>query len=118
MSGGPLPEGAHPAYSGRMRARISQQAKPATQSGQAGTHEWVFEYAPADRGRPDPLMGWWGSRDTLSQIQLRFDTKEEAVAYAERQGVTYDLELQPPRVHKPKAYADNFRFDRVENWTH
>ncbi len=101
-----------------MRARIFRQGKTATQSGQAGSNEWVLEYAPSDRGRPDPLMGWWGSRDMMSQVQLRFGSKEEAVAYAEGQGVSFDLELPPVRVHKPKAYADNFKFGRPENWTH
>jgi len=49
---------------------------------------------------------------------LHFPTKEEAVAYADRHGIEYDLELTAARVHKPKAYADNFKYGRAENWTH
>ena len=46
-------------------------------------------------------------------------TKEEAVAFAEKHDVSYDLEIPPrPRASKPKVYADNFRFGRTENWTH
>ncbi len=101
-----------------MRARIFQQPKTAMQSGTSGTREWVLEWEPAARQTLDPLMGWFGSGSTASQVSLRFDTKEEAVAYAERQGVTYDIELPATRVHKPKAYADNFKFGRSENWTH
>ncbi len=101
-----------------MRARIFQQPKTAMQSGTSGTSEWVLEWEPEVRQSLDPLMGWPGNGSTASQVRLRFDSKEEAVAYAERQGVAYDLELAAVRVHKPKAYADNFKFGRSENWTH
>ena len=102
-----------------MRARIFQRPKTATQSGMAGTGNWVFEYQPAERELNDPLMGWWGGGSTLGQVRLRFDTKEEAVAFAEKHGVPYDVEIPPRgRAEKPKVYADNFRFGRTENWTH
>jgi hypothetical protein len=51
-------------------------------------------------------------------VTLRFDTREEAVAYADKNGIAYDLELPPVRVHTPKIYADNFKFGRLDNWTH
>ena len=101
-----------------MRARIYQPPKNAMQSGWAATHGWVLEFEPAEPRRPDPLMGWIGSADTQAQVVLRFATREEAVAYAEKNGIAYDLELPQPREIKPKAYADNFRFGRMENWTH
>jgi hypothetical protein len=100
------------------RVRIFQQPKNAMQSGTAGTHEWVLEFEPTDRRRADPLMGWIGSADTQTQVRLRFETREEAVAYAEREGLTYAVELPHSRKFRPKAYADNFRFGRSENWTH
>ena len=101
-----------------MRARIFQQPKTAMQSGVSGTQNWVLEWQPEVRQSLDPLMGWPGSGSTQRQVSLRFDTQEEAVAYAQRQGLAYDLELAPVRVHKPKAYADNFKYGRSENWTH
>jgi hypothetical protein len=63
-------------------------------------------------------MGWIGSADTQGQVKLTFDTQEEAVAYAERNGLSYEVEIAPPRRIRPKAYADNFKYDRIENWTH
>jgi hypothetical protein len=101
-----------------IRARIYQQPKTAMQSGTAGTQDWVLDFAPSEARRADPLMGWIGSADTQSQVRLRFDSREEAVAYAERRGLAYDIELPRPRRFRPKAYADNFRFGRHENWTH
>jgi ETC complex I subunit conserved region len=101
-----------------MRVRIYRRPKSAMQSGWAGTHVWVLDYEPADRRRADPLMGWIGSADTQTQVHLHFETQDEAVAYAEKHGLIYEIELPRERVVKPKAYADNFRYGRLENWTH
>jgi len=101
-----------------MRARIYQPARNAMQSGKARTKAWLLEYEPSSPRRVDPLMGWTGSADMLSQVQLEFDSKDEAVAYAEKHGIAYDL-FEPHRpVPKPKAYADNFRYDRKVPWSH
>ncbi len=101
-----------------MRARIFQQPKDSSQSGHANTHDWILDYGQSEQRQQDPLMGWFGSGDTRSQLVLRFPSREDAVAYAERQGIPYDIELPVPRTRRPKAYADNFRFDRRQNWTH
>ncbi len=94
--------------------RIFSPAKNAMQSGMANSRHWVVEFEPVDRKVPDPLMGWNGSRDTLSQLRLRFDTREEAVAFAERRRRAYTVEPERPvRQVKAKSYADNFRFDRL-----
>ncbi|HVY17568.1 MAG TPA: ETC complex I subunit [Rhodopila sp.] len=101
-----------------MRARIFQPPKTAMQSGWAKTHLWTLEYVNSTARRPDPLMGWTGGGDTQAQVKLTFETKEEAIAFAERNGLQYEVELPQARRVKPKAYADNFKYDRVENWTH
>ena len=100
------------------RARIYRQPKTAMQSGLAGTQDWVLEFEPAEPRRADPLMGWTGSADTQAQVRLRFETRDEAVAFAEKGGLTYEVELPRARRIRPKAYSDNFRFGRRENWTH
>src|SRR5579862_5567884 len=100
------------------RARIFQHPKTAMQSGRAGTRDWVLEFEPTEARRADPLMGWAGSADTQAQVRLRFETRDEAVAYAEREGLRYDVELPHERKFVPKSYSDNFRFGRSENWTH
>ena len=96
-----------------MTARIYRPTKTAMQSGRGRTHDWVLEYEPAAPQRPDPLMGWAGSNDTKRQILLRFASAEEAVAYCTARGIAYTLEQPQERVIRPKAYADNFRYDRV-----
>ena len=101
-----------------MRARIFQPPKTAMQSGWAKTQDWALEFVPSHARRADPLMGWTGGGDTQTQVKLFFDTREEAIAYAERTGIQYEVELSQHRRIKPKAYADNFKYGRVENWTH
>ncbi len=102
-----------------MAARIYQPAKSAMQSGRSGRmSEWVLEYPQQSQRRADPLMGWTSTSDTLRQVRLFFATKEEAVAYATREGIAYEIEEPKVRSVAPKAYADNFRFDRVGRWTH
>jgi len=101
-----------------MRARIFQPPKTAMQSGWAKTQDWALEFDQTQVRQADPLMGWTGGGDTQTQVKLTFDTREEAIAYAERAGIQYDVELPQVRRIKPKAYADNFKYGRLENWTH
>jgi hypothetical protein len=101
-----------------MLARIFRPAKNAMQSGRAKTKEWVLEFEPASARVSDPLMGWTVSTDMNGQVRIPFDTREEAVAYAQRHGIAFELlaPKEPRRI--VKAYADNFAFSRREPWTH
>ena len=101
-----------------MLARIYQPARTAMQSGKARTRKWILEFEPESPRRIEPLMGWTASDDMRSQVALEFDSLEEAVAYAEKNGIPYQM-FEP---HKPslkaKSYSDNFRVTRKIPWTH
>ena len=101
-----------------VQVRIYRQAKTATQSGQANTVRWVVEFEPESAREVEPLMGWTSSADTKGQLRLRFDSEAEAVAYAKKRGFMYTLERPRERQFRPKAYADNFKHDRLLRWTH
>jgi hypothetical protein len=101
-----------------MRARIYKPTRNAMQSGKARTKLWVLEYEPERPREVDPLMGWTSSSDMRQQVQLEFDTVEEAIAYATRHGIAYDLFEAHKPAPKSKSYADNFRFDRKVPWSH
>ena len=90
-------------------ARITEEQRKTTQSGKAFQGRWTLEFERQEAQRPDPLTGWNGSGDTRTQVRLRFDSKEEALAYAERKGFTVHLVSAPPVSLKLQAYADNFR---------
>ncbi len=92
------------------RARILRPAKNAMQSGgKATTKKWLLEYEQATARAPDPLMGWSSARDTLNQVKLRFETLDEAKAFADKHGFDYTVEEPHEPVFKPKSYAENFR---------
>lgn len=101
-----------------MLARIYRPAKNAMQSGKAKTKDWVLEFEPASARKPDPLMGWTTSSDMNGQIRMNFETRDEAVAYAQRHEIAFQLfePKTPKRILK--AYADNFAANRKQPWTH
>jgi hypothetical protein len=101
-----------------MSARIFSPAKTAMQSGKAKTGYWVLEFDPALPRKIDPLMGYTSSSDMKSQIRLSFDTREEAVAYAEKQAIAYRVEEPKEAKRRQISYSDNFRYDRRTPWTH
>lgn len=103
-----------------MSARIYQPAKTAMQSGVGKTKLWVLEYAPASSRTVDPLMGWTSSSDTQTQVKLRFESREAAVAYAESKGIVAEVVEPQARKHNIRAggYGENFATNRKGAWTH
>ncbi len=100
-----------------MTARIYLPARNAMQSGQS-KDMWILEYEPESPRRIEPLMGWTSSSDMKAQVKLRFDSKDEAIAYATRNGVAYRVEEPKLRQRKILSYSDNFRPNRVVPWSH
>jgi hypothetical protein len=87
--------------------RIFRPARSAVTSGKARTKSWVLHF---DRRTPpviDPLMGWTGGDDTLTQVALTFPTREAAVTYAERQGLTFVIEGHNSAACAPDRRATN-----------
>lgn len=99
-------------------ARIYQRERSPMQSGQARESTWQLTFEPKYRTEIDFLMGWTSSRDTLQQVELRFHSLDEAVAFAKRRKLQYVVETPRRRKVQPKSYADNFRHDRLLHWTH
>jgi hypothetical protein len=88
------------------------------QSGKAKTGYWVLEFDPASKKKIDPLMGYTSSSDMTSQIRLTFESLEEAVAYAQKNGLDYRVEEPKAPKRRQISYSDNFRYDRKTPWTH
>jgi len=81
------------------------------QSGMAKTDKWLLEPKQDKNTRfIDPLMGWTGSTDMNLEMILTFDNQEDAVAYAEREGIDYEVIPSHRRKLIIKAYADNFKY--------
>jgi hypothetical protein len=101
-----------------MSAKIYRPAKTAMQSGRAKTHLWVLEFDQEQARVIDPLMGYTGSGDMSQQVKLSFETQELAEAYAKRNGIAYRVIEPKDATRKSLSYTDNFRYSRMQPWTH
>ena len=77
------------------------------QSGLMKTKEWVLEYIVHNE-QTNPLMGWQSSSNTLSEIKMTFNSKDDAIDYAKKNKIIYDLIEPKRRKIIKKSYADNF----------
>ena len=93
-----------------IKARIYKPSKSAMQSGRAKTALWVLEYERKAPLRPEPLMGWTSSGDTMNQVRLKFETLEQAIERAEKEGLEYSVIQPQERRLVPRNYTDNFRY--------
>jgi hypothetical protein len=57
--------------------------------------QWILRFERRLPQTIEPLMGWTADDDPLTQVELRFGSKEEAIAYAEREGLAYRVEGKP-----------------------
>lgn len=100
-----------------MRVRIFKPTKSAMQAGRAKTGEWTIEPELISARTPEPLMGWASAEDTLKELKyrLQFKDKDEAIAFAKKQG--WDYTVIEPRIRQiePRNYLDNFRWVRPQD---
>lgn len=102
-----------------MFARIFRPSKTAMQSGKGKSKAWVLEFEQEAARRIDPLMGWTSADDMAAgQVRLKFETKEDAIAYARAKGIPFQVSAPQEGEPVAKSYADNFAYDRRKPWTH
>ncbi|KAH0832016.1 Ndufs4, NADH dehydrogenase Fe-S protein 4 [Lanmaoa asiatica] len=86
--------------------RIYQPTRNTMQSGSGKSERWRIDWDILQgAGRwENPLMGWASSADYMQGTRLSFKSKEDAVHFAEKQGI------QPEAVKRipPKNYSENF----------
>ena len=88
------------------------------QSGTANSQVWVLEFANQDRQIMDPLTGTQTSTNTLKQLDLKFNSLDDAVSYAKARSISYHVTQKPARKRLSRSYAENFDFERKLPWTH
>ena len=89
------------------KAKIYQPTKTAMQSGTKKYDKWIIEYVTEKPGI-NPLMGWESSIDTLSEVKLKFSTKDSAINYAKKNNIDYYIIKPQKRKTIKKSYTDNF----------
>jgi len=56
----------------------------------------------------NPLMGWQSSADFMQGVRMKFNNKDDAIRFAEKQGYEYFVQEPNERKFVPKAYATQF----------
>ena len=92
-----------------MKAKIYKPSKTAMQSGRSKYNKWVLKFSDKKNQLKNTMMGWNGGSSTVSQIELKFSSKEEAVNYAKKNGIDYEVLETRERKVINKSYADNFK---------
>ncbi|KKA28310.1 hypothetical protein TD95_003003 [Thielaviopsis punctulata] len=94
------------------QVRIYRETKPATQSGEWKSHHWRMDWDVLGKGHrwENPLMGWQSSADAMQGTRINFESKEDAIRFAEKQGYEYFVQEPQQRKIVPKAYANNFLY--------
>ena len=77
------------------RAKIFIPTKTAMQSGRGKTKKWVLAFETKNT-KTNPLMGWESGEDTLSEVSLKFSTKEKAIEYAKKNNIDYQV-IEPKK---------------------
>ena len=89
------------------KAKIYKPSKTAMQSGNKKNNKWIIEFI-TDNPDINPLMGWESSKDTYSELKLEFTKKENAIEYAKKNKIIFEIIEPKPRKVTKKSYADNF----------
>jgi len=98
-----------------MEVRIYQPTQSAMQTGSGGgASKWLLEFESTSGKKADSLMGWAGGSTTYDQVKMKFDSKDSAIAFAERKGLSYQVIEPKPRKVKIRNYADNYAYNRVK----
>ena len=92
-----------------MKAKIYKPSKTAMQSGRSKFNKWILKFNNNRNQKKDSTMGWNGGSNTISQVELKFDTKEDAINYAKRNDIEYVVLESSERKVITKSYADNFK---------
>ena len=62
----------------------------------------------------DPLMGWRKSNNTRKQIQLKFDSMDQAIEYVKKSKLDYIIIPAKERKFKIKSYSNYFKYNRLK----
>ena len=67
-----------------MKVKIYKPSNTPTQSGVSKFKHWIVEFPKENNLGLEPLMGWQKSDNTHKQVQLKFDTLEQAIDYVKK----------------------------------
>ena len=92
------------------KAKIYIPTKTAMQSGRGKTKDWILRYITKD-SNVNPLMGWESTDDMMGEVVLKFSSKEQAIEYAKKNNINFEVIEPKKNSYILKSYADNFLKD-------
>ena len=80
-------------------------------AGTSATESWSLEFVHQGHWY-NPLMGYTSTADPVGQLRMQFNTKQAAVAFAEKQGLSYSIEDPHKKVKRNwmKSYEYNYKW--------
>jgi hypothetical protein len=92
-----------------MKVKIFRPTKSAMQSGKRNTKKWLMEPVEEKNIRSiSPVTGWVSASNTSSQLGFVFESKEEAIKFAEKSEFEYEVEEPKNLLIAKKSYSANF----------
>ena len=95
-----------------MKYIIYKNKKSPTQSGKLHKDFWVLEHIN-DKGVKTDLLTGWKTTETNLIKKIKFSNREEAVSYAEKNNLEFEILKEVNKDISNKSYADNFKFKRI-----
>ena len=95
-----------------MKYIIYKNKKSPTQSGKLHKEFWFLEQTNTKGVKTDLLTGWKTTETNLTK-KMKFSNKEEAVSYAEKNNLDFEISKEVNKEISNKSYADNFKFKRI-----
>ncbi|KAK2845508.1 hypothetical protein Q7C36_010362 [Tachysurus vachellii] len=93
------------------KVRIFVPTRNTMQAGVQNVKKWKMDFDTRERWE-NPLMGWASTADPLSNMTLTFSTKEDAIAFAEKNGWSYDITEKRTPKPRVKSYGANFSWTK------
>lgn len=85
-------------------ARIFRPSRSVMTSARVSKRPWLLVFERQTPPVIDYLMGYTGGSDTLNHVELRFPSRDAAIAYAERQKLNYSVLDDRSRPGVSRAY--------------
>lgn len=97
-----------------MKAIIYQQSKNVMQSGRGKVDDWVLEYDETINRGPEAINGWTSADSTTGQVQMKFESLDQAVAFADKNALDYRIKHKKSRRVRPRNFMDNYKYVPLE----
>jgi len=92
-----------------MKYKIYKKSKSAMQSGVNNTKKWCLEALTFTQKKRNSIFSWTSAQGTQDQIKVYFNTLDEAIYFAQKNKIKYQLFKPNEKIRIIKSYASNFK---------